>query len=75
MLMWKLEQYDKTYLPTINVSKPSKRRAVRYYQMFFSLVYSTCVTLAVSSISLNIRCEGDASGLSTAMLVRYRDPG
>ena len=76
MWMWKLEQYGNTYLPNINISKPSEARAVRGYQILFALVYATCITLAVSGIAINIRCAGGVydrnNGLSALMLVPHQ---
>lgn len=54
--MWKLEQYGNTYLPELNTTKPSVLRAVKGYQVFFALVYATILTVAVTGISLSVRC-------------------
>lgn len=56
--MWSLEQYGNSYLPELNIARPSEQRSVRWYHLFFTFVYCLNITLSVTGISMAARCNG-----------------
>mmetsp|Transcript_37560 Transcript_37560/g.48584 ORF Transcript_37560/g.48584 Transcript_37560/m.48584 type:complete len:147 (-) Transcript_37560:359-799(-) len=55
--MWKLEQYGNSYLPEINMAKPSKKSNIEGFQVFFVLIYCLNITFSIVNMSMSVRCN------------------